>query len=109
MPALLCMHPSQCIPIASACLPAADNAAANCVWCVEMGLGKTACAVGIVQLNRPPAGWRRNRSFQTLRARDHLCECHCVHDILSVSWYILAASSCLPAWQIQRSCMFVTA
>jgi hypothetical protein len=39
-----------------------------------MGMGKTACAVGAIQLNRPPEDWRKNRSYQTLRARDHLCE-----------------------------------
>ena len=45
-----------------------------CVFCVQMGMGKTACAVGAIQLNRPPEDWRKNRSYQTLRARDHLCE-----------------------------------
>lgn len=40
-----------------------------------MGMGKTACAVGAIQLNPPPAGWRKNRQWQNLRRRDHLCEC----------------------------------
>lgn len=37
-------------------------------------MGKTACAVGAIQMNPPPKGWRKNRAYQTLRARDHLCE-----------------------------------
>ena len=42
----------------------------------QMGMGKTACAVGAIQLNPPPADWRKNRSYQSLRAQDHLCKCH---------------------------------
>lgn len=40
-----------------------------------MGMGKTACAVGAIQMNPPPEGWRANRAWQGLRLRDHLCEC----------------------------------
>ena len=39
-----------------------------------MGMGKTACAVGAIQLNPPPEDWRKNRKYQTLRQGDHLCE-----------------------------------
>jgi hypothetical protein len=35
-------------------------------------MGKTACAVAITQLNPPPAGWRRNRAWQSTRRYDHL-------------------------------------
>ena len=41
----------------------------------QMGMGKTACAVGAIQMNPPPEGWRANRAYQGLRLRDHLCEC----------------------------------
>jgi hypothetical protein len=41
---------------------------------LQMGMGKTACAVGAIQKNPPPPGWRANRSYQKLRRRDHLCE-----------------------------------
>lgn len=39
-----------------------------------MGMGKTACAIGAIQMNRPPPGWRANRAWRSLRARDHLGE-----------------------------------
>lgn len=39
-----------------------------------MGMGKTAVAIGAIQMNPPPADWRRNRAYQSLRLRDHLCE-----------------------------------
>lgn len=42
--------------------------------CIQMGMGKTACAVGAVQMNPPPAGWRKNRAWQTLRREDMLGE-----------------------------------
>jgi len=41
---------------------------------LQVGMGKTACAVAITQLNPPPAGWRQNRAYQTLRANDYLGE-----------------------------------
>lgn len=40
----------------------------------QVGMGKTACVVAIIQLNPPAAGWRKNRAHQTLRSNDHLCE-----------------------------------
>ncbi|EFN53289.1 hypothetical protein CHLNCDRAFT_136932 [Chlorella variabilis] len=39
---------------------------------LEVGMGKTACVVAIIQLNPPAAGWRKNRAHQTLRSNDHL-------------------------------------
>ncbi|KAL4443632.1 hypothetical protein ABPG75_011369 [Micractinium tetrahymenae] len=39
---------------------------------LQMGMGKTACAVGAIQLNPPPAGWRKNRAWQSLRREDML-------------------------------------
>jgi SNF2 family DNA or RNA helicase len=39
---------------------------------LQMGMGKTACAVGAIQMNPPPEGWRANRAYQSLRLRDHL-------------------------------------
>ena len=54
----------------------------------QMGMGKTACAVGAIQLNPPPEDWRKNRSYQSLRARDHLCE---LAALLPAHWAVLAA------------------
>ncbi|KAI7841185.1 hypothetical protein COHA_005151 [Chlorella ohadii] len=39
---------------------------------LEMGMGKTACAIGAIQMHPPPPGWRANRAWRSLRARDHL-------------------------------------
>ncbi len=41
---------------------------------LQMGMGKTACAIGAIQMHPPPPGWRANRAWRSLRARDHLCE-----------------------------------
>lgn len=41
---------------------------------LEVGMGKTACAVAVTQLNPPDAEWRKNRAHQTPRAHDYLCE-----------------------------------
>jgi hypothetical protein len=62
-----------------------------CEFGVQMGMGKTACAVGAIQLNRPPEDWRKNRSYQTLRARDHLCKWKC-------------EGTCLKTFAVARSC-----
>ena len=70
-----------------------------------MGVGKTACAVGAVQLNRPPENWRKNRSYQTLRARDHLCECSREQTLFSVICLARQpAATCLHG-KTQSSCM----
>ncbi|KAL4447266.1 hypothetical protein ABPG77_007299 [Micractinium sp. CCAP 211/92] len=39
---------------------------------LQMGMGKTACAVGAIQMNPPPADWRKNRAWQSLRREDML-------------------------------------
>ncbi|PSC70354.1 serine threonine kinase isoform A [Micractinium conductrix] len=39
---------------------------------LEVGMGKTACAVAITQLNPPPEGWCKKRAHQSLRRYDHL-------------------------------------
>lgn len=49
----------------------------NCVHpadIIQMGMGKTACAVGAIQMNPPPADWRKNRAWQSLRREDMLGE-----------------------------------
>ena len=41
---------------------------------LQMGMGKTAFAIGAIQMNPPPAGWRANRAGCSRRVRDHLGE-----------------------------------
>lgn len=77
----------------------------------QMGMGKTACAVGAIQMNPPPEGWRANRKWQSPRFRDHLCEllpwidgwgggdvcveCACVHaGLLGGPWGARAPTAC---------------
>jgi hypothetical protein len=56
--------------------------------CVQMGMGKTACAVGAIQMNPPPADWRKNRAYQSLRARDHLCESWFAWECVFLAWEV---------------------
>lgn len=54
--------------VAALCLPAP-----HCPCCAkQVGMGKTACAVAITQLNPPPEGWCKKRAHQSLRRYDHL-------------------------------------
>lgn len=71
---------------------------AHLVAPLQMGMGKTACAVGAIQMNPPPADWRANRSYQKLRLRDHLCElagaAPCTWPMVLVRAMALVWSSC---------------
>jgi hypothetical protein len=41
---------------------------------LEMGMGKTACAIGTILLNREPEGWRQEREWQEPSEDDYLGE-----------------------------------
>ncbi|KAL4452380.1 hypothetical protein ABPG75_008042 [Micractinium tetrahymenae] len=76
------------------------NATGGTGWnAMQMGMGKTACAVAVAVLNKPPDGWRRNRVFQTLRKADYLASQ--VNNMPHGGTLVVMPGALLDQWEVE--------